>query len=484
MPTSISCPGCQKALRVPDQASGKSILCPVCGMTFTPSSPPVSEATLSPRTHSEPDQGAIAGKPALSRMPSADARRFDPDEEDEPLRRPAKKSSSGLLLVLLLVGGGLLLVLGLVVVIFGGMAFFWMSARSSALSAQATAVDEQMVAEDQQAVRQQRWEQGQPDLGPMMPGGFAEVEGPDPKGRMLFRHPGQVVSLTFTDEGKTLVAAADNGEIRFWDLAGAKLKFAIAPGHKEPITSMALSPDGKTVVTVSHGGIVQLMDVAKKTEKAILSGQEPGGFSVWSVAYSSDNKTIATCHGNDVIKLWDVPSEKLRATLKGHKGQVSAAAFSSDGKFLASGSWDFTVKLWNVAEERDLATFKVVDQPVIGPVGSVAFSLDGKTIASGAEDSLVHLWDVPNKKERTFLRHIKNITAVAFSRDGTLLASSSGDGSIRLWNAATGDRKALLDSDAPPNVHHSLAFTPDGKKLAVGCGNQVQLWDLSKVDLQ
>jgi WD40 repeat protein len=452
-------------------------------MTFTPSNPPAGDSPPSPRTHPESDKGAIADKPGLSRMSAAGERRFDPDQEHDALRTSPKKSSSGLVPVLFLVGGGLLLVLGLGVLVIGGLLFSWVGMRKAA-TAQQMRAQEEMVAQDQQVMNEQRWEQGAPILGPMMPGGLAEVEGPDAKGRMTFRHPGQVVSLTFTDEGKTLVAAADNGEVRFWDIDGAKLKFAVPPGHREPITSMALSPDGKTLVTVSHGGIVHLMDVAKKKEKAVLSGQEPGGFSVWSVAYSPDNNTIATCHGNDVVKLWDVPKEKLRATLKGHKGQVCSAAFSTDGQFLATGSWDMTVKVWNVAQERDVATFKVVDQPVIGGVWAVAYSPDGKTIAFGAEDNLVHLWDVPNNKERIFLTHVKNVKAVAFSRDGTMLASSSVDGRVRIWNPANGARKAVLDFDGADNVRHTLAFTPDGKKLAIGCFNQVQVWDLAKVDME
>ena len=480
MPTQFSCPGCQKLLRVADEAVGTSLLCPVCGVTFTPSNLPGAETPPSPRTNPEADKAAIAGKPGLSRLSAAGNRRFDPDEEDQEFHRPPKQSSGGLL-VLFLVGGGLLLFLGLGVLVVGGMLFSWVGMRKTAAVQQMRA-QEELVAQDQQAMNERRWEQGPPGMGPVVAGGPWDIAGPDEKGRIILNHPGQVVSLAITDEGKPLAAAVDNGEIRFWDLEDPKFKFAIPPGHNEPISSMALSPDGETAVTVSHGGIVQLMDVATKAEKTILSGLEPGGFSVWCVAYSPDNKTIATCHGNDVVKLWDVPTEKLRATLKGHKGQVCSAAFSTDGKFLATGSWDFTVKVWNVAEEREVATFKVVDQPIVGPVRSVAFSPDGKTIASGAEDSLVHLWDVPNNKERTFLRHIDKVTAVAFSRDGDLLATSSIDHSIRIWNAKTGKMKARLDTDGPTNVR-TLAFTPDAKKLIVGSFTQVQIWDLSKVDM-
>jgi hypothetical protein len=478
MPTSISCPGCQKALRVPDEALGKSILCPVCGMTFTPSTSPAGEAPPSPRTHPEPEKMAIAGKPALPRMPAAGARRFDPDDEDEALRRPAKKSSSGLLLILLLVGGGLLLVLGLGVLVIGGLLFSWVGMRK------ASAQQEAMAVRDEQAMKEQRWGQGgPPDMGPMMPGGLAEVEGPDVKGRMFFRHPGQVVSVTFTDEGKTLVGAADNGEVRFWDLAGAKLKFAIPPGHKEPITSMALSPDGKTVVTVSHGGIVQLMDVKTKQERVALSGLEQGGFSLWSVAYSSDNNTIATCHGNRVVRLWDVKAEKVRATFNDHTDQVSAAAFSPDGATLATGSWDKSVILWNVAEQRKLATLKPPGAEG-GGIWALAFSPDGKTLAAGGNESLMRLWDVPNQNQRTVCRHLTDVTAIAFTKDGSLLASGDGAGAIRLWDPKTGKSRATMHTDRGRVGPNTLTFTPDGKKLAVACGTEVQLWDLSKVDMQ
>ena len=77
---------------------------------------------------------------------------------------------------------------------------------------------------------------------------------------------------------------------------------------------------------------------------------------------------------------------------------------------------------------------------------------------------------------------------MAFSADGQTLATSAGKSddespaSVKLWDVATGKEKMELGVAAL-----SLAFSPDGKTLAMGVGGDektkqpgsVQLWDLT-----
>ena len=72
--------------------------------------------------------------------------------------------------------------------------------------------------------------------------------------------------------------------------------------------------------------------------------------------------------------------------------------------------------------------------------------------------------------------HTGWVNSVAFSPDGKILASGSGDETIRLWDATTGEHIETLSGHRGPV--RSVAFSPDGKILASGSyDDAIRLWD-------
>ena len=281
---------------------------------------------------------------------------------------------------------------------------------------------------------------------------------------------GQVLSVSFSPDGRTLASGLLDDTIRLWDVETEKEK-ATLTGHTDSVLSVSFSPDGRTLTSGSVDAIIDLWDVLTGKEKAELEGHTA---SVLSVSFSPDGRTLASGSGDDTIRLWDVETEKEKATLTGHTDVVLSVSFSPDGRTLASGSDDKTIRLWDVGTGKEKATL----EGHTGPVLSVSFSPDGRTLASGSDDKTIRLWDVETGKEKaTLTGHTGSVQSVSFSPDGRTLASGLDDDTIRLWDVETEKEKATLTGHT--DVVLSVSFSPDGRTLASGSDdNTIRLWDV------
>ena len=212
---------------------------------------------------------------------------------------------------------------------------------------------------------------------------------------------------------------------------------------------------------------------------ATLDGLDGPGFAL-AVEAHADTVAVA-CEGG-TVRLWgrDVvrgvrSAARTPDVLRGHAGPVLALAWG-DGP-LASAGADRKVILWDVAAGRAADT-----QTAPATVRALALSPDGKRLAGGCDDGIVRLWDVSAGKltpAAELKGHTDWLLCLAFSPDGQRLASGGYDGSVRVWDVASGKALAVpARAPAPANAPAAelpavtaLAFSPDGKALAVGCGN-------------
>ncbi|KAH7908238.1 WD40-repeat-containing domain protein [Hygrophoropsis aurantiaca] len=157
---------------------------------------------------------------------------------------------------------------------------------------------------------------------------------------------------------------------------------------------------------------------------------------------------------------------------KGHTSAVTSVAYLKDGRQLASGSWDGTICIWNVENGKQDS-----ECMVHGPgVDSIAISPDERRLVSGGSGTT--LWDLESKVVVWKTEEMKGFS-VAFSPDGQLIAASHNK-EVMLLDVQSGKRigEPLQVGDA--EYVWSLAFSPDGTRLAAGSSyGKVQVFDVA-----
>src|SRR4051812_34761572 len=141
--------------------------------------------------------------------------------------------------------------------------------------------------------------------------------------------------------------------------------------------------------------------------------------AVRSVALSPDGKLLATaCQGEAAIRIWDIAAGKEARTIAGAEGGALFLAYSPDGKMLAAGGRDGTVYLWDPLTAKEIGRLKGHEKE---PACAV-FAPDSKTLATGGQDNTVRIWDVATFKELNQFKQPNAVNSVAYSPDGKLLA--------------------------------------------------------------
>jgi WD40 repeat protein len=346
---------------------------------------------------------------------------------------------------------------------------------------------------------------------PLPPGALARL------GTLRMRHGAPISFVAFTPDRKALLTASPDNSIRLWDMkTGKELRrfgkqpvarpgpggMAFGPGFGNG-GGIALSPDGKTLAALIGGNTVQLWDVA--TGKELRSFQAAFN-TANTLVFSPDGKTLAGRGHDPAVRLWEVATGKeLRqfrsaqnnpnggVIIMGGFGGGPSLVFSPDGKFLATPQSFFNnMKVTTVLQLWEAATAKEVKQiPVEQPngVSVLTYSPDGKMLAY-ASGNAVHLCTPETGKE---LRNIPGqqfgITALAFSPDSkTLAVKGLTDPQVRLYEAATGKARRQLGEEAPGNnlglvlswgglAMGNVAFSSDGKLLALGGGHAARMWE-------
>jgi WD40 repeat protein len=290
-------------------------------------------------------------------------------------------------------------------------------------------------------------------------------------------HIGAISSVAFTRDGKAIATLTTDGTGRLWDLESGRVRKP--PGQPlRAVHSLAFSPDGQTLITGSHDWPAE-----------VATYPLPGD--------TANYRSIIAGNTQEAVRLWDAATGRQRDSLPLHPlVRLRCLALSPDGRTLALGCSGGMLARWDLPahQERSSLFVKPGDRVVFEgwatgwkllpafpefptSVCALAWAPDGKILASASDDGFLQLWDSAADRELAILaRDRADVTCLAFSPDGKTLALNHGR-QVELWDVAARQLKQTLAGHQ--GVVGCLAFSPDGTILASGSEDgRIKLWDL------
>jgi WD40 repeat protein/serine/threonine protein kinase/tetratricopeptide (TPR) repeat protein len=293
--------------------------------------------------------------------------------------------------------------------------------------------------------------------------------------RTLIDHDRAVPCVAYSPDRRILATAAGNTV----SLRDASTGEPVGQGliHSGNVLSMTFSPDGRLLATGTYEKSVQIWEVA--TRKPI--GQSiPQPDMVNSVEFSQDGHWLLTATGfrdhrvPSSARVWDVETGKPVSPPLSHPETIRGGVLTPDGRFAITGGYDGLVRFW------DCSTWQLSGEPVKLPAQVMAMSLspDGLFLAVGCNSGDAFVLDVPGRRlAGPPLRHPAPLNAVRFHPDDGVVATGCADSTARLWDWSSGQQVG------PPLVHQNsvngVDFSPDGRRLVTGAEDKfARIWDL------
>lgn len=261
----------------------------------------------------------------------------------------------------------------------------------------------------------------------------------------------------FSPDGHTLGVFYDvsmeERAVEFWNVAEDEFLFSVSGNGM-----FAFNPNGETVAVETPSSTSDLPSVmivdlnqrdAVQTFKGEINILASAVFNTLGCdVFSSDGTLLALYDKSlDATQFWEFPGGKLLYKISGEQ----CVNFSrTDHAFAAGGL------LWDASTGKQLRPLD------IGNIG--IFSPDGRFLLSRGGGTGPYVVDVSTGKAVFALDHsVDGFSSVAFSPDGRTLATGCGSGEAELWALDTGKR--IVGFQGLSYVF-DVTFSPDGQTIA------------------
>lgn len=239
--------------------------------------------------------------------------------------------------------------------------------------------------------------------------------------------PENLLSVTFSSDGKTVAAGGFQGAIAVWDVPEGRLRCSLA-GHAAYVPALAFHPDGRTLLSASHDGTVRLWDARGGRE---IRRVGPTGAVFVAAAFSPSGARAALAGAGLRVYRTDRWDEEPVPDTAG-RGFFAVGFSTDDRRAWAAG--DRSVLLWEPGRGRaSVREFAML--PGEAALTAVQFAPDDRTVAAGGADGVFRFFN-PERTGRSgaaLAHHRGPVRAVAVHPRGRCVVTVGADRQIKVW---------------------------------------------------
>lgn len=220
--------------------------------------------------------------------------------------------------------------------------------------------------------------------------------------------------------------------------------------------------------------------------------------AIWRIGVDRSGSLLATVSDDKTLRLWELPSGRPLKVLRPpigdeREGNLRAVALSPDGGTVVAGgeagaSWDGTNSVYVFSTATGELLRRITG--FSDAIRHLAYSPDGRhlVVCLGGKSG-IRLFDARDWRQLGDDRDYGDTSnGASFSWMGRLVTTSY-DGSVRLYDVAAGTLRLIKnseDGELPSEWAEEplgVAFSPDGKRIAVGFNTTKTVAVLSAEDL-
>jgi RNA polymerase sigma factor (sigma-70 family) len=316
-------------------------------------------------------------------------------------------------------------------------------------------------------------------------------------GTQRLRHAGRVGCVAFAPDGKTMASSAADQTIAVWDATSGKRRnlfgYRLGDFWYDGADRLAFDPKGRFLMVGRHVDFSWQMSGWGARPRLVpfdlVTGKEKPGLwpkvsgSVCSLAISGDGATLAAADEEGGLIVLDLATGKEKFKLDLPADCSYQLCFTADGKTLIAAPHRSRepnrellarIHLFDAAGGKKLRIF----------AGEGKYGVEA--LAAGRDPNLLavlatgraQLWRLSTGAKVRDLTTGTGARGLAFSPDGKSVAvglAGCESGEVHLFDTATGKQRLRLAGFAS-----SLAFSPDGRTLATaGADCAVRLWNVA-----
>jgi WD40 repeat protein len=298
-------------------------------------------------------------------------------------------------------------------------------------------------------------------------------------GEILSEERNMASDVAWSPNGEFIAHGGSSG-IQIWNTSSGLLYWNIPSSVEDivwsPNSDMLLSNSGSS-------GRAKVWNIVR--QELAFEFQHSSGKRIVDIAWSSDGQRLAT-GGWDLdktVRIWSAIDGQLLYILEGHPVGIYQVRWNPQSNILASLSKDGTIIIWQSDTGEEIRSFSAGHRvPYLGTTFKLAWNHEGTFLTSQGSDYKVHFL---NPNDGTLLRSPIElpssekrgcVSELAWNPDDTILAIGNGN-NINLWNAITED---FIDTLVGHDLCvRALEWSPDGSFLVSGSSHEVRLWQIA-----